>query len=230
MKIAVISSTVFSLPVNGYAGLEHLACQIAVGLAAKGHQVAVMAPDGSQVPGCSVVPFGPVGRINEQTAYGVYWKLLPNFDVVIDHSWLKSSYLLKGEGRLPAPVLAVMHAPVATMYQSLPPNVPKPCFVCISKDQAAHFEALFSRSARVAYNGVDGNWYRSTGARRTDRYLFLARLSTIKGPDLAIEACKRAGVGLDVVGDLTITGEPEFAAKIKAMCDGEQIRLIGNQT
>lgn len=220
MKICVISATVFKVPVAGYSGLEHLAWLIAKGLAAKGHTVSLVAPDESTCPGVEIIPIGPEGQVMEHQAYDKYWQMLPNFDVIIDHSWQKHAYTLKGEGRLKAPVLGVCHAPVNTMFESMPPDVDKPCFVCISKDQAAHFQALFSREARVAYNGVDMDYYKPLGTPRSDRFLFLARFSTIKGPHLAIEACRAAGVGLDLVGDTSITQEPEYLAKCKAMCDG----------
>lgn len=246
MRICVISSTVFACPPPGYSGLEQLAWQQAEGLAKKGHLVALIAPDGSKCDHASVIPTGPPGGWGEQQAYGgfkyktgrkgkdaqgreveeeitvpPYWPELHKFDAIIDHSWNKWSYMLKAEGKLKAPVLGVCHAPVNTMYSSLPP-VEKPCFVCISKDQAAHFEALFSpATAKVAYNGIDLDFYKPIeGVKRGGRFLFLARFSTIKGPDLAIQACRQAGVGLDLVGDTSITNEPEFLAECKRMCDG----------
>lgn len=210
MKVCVVSSTVFAVPLNGYGGLEYIAWQQAEGLAAKGHEVSLIAPEGSRCDKATVIPCGPPGAWDERRAFQHYHEVLPKFDVIIDHSWNKWAYIAKAEGRLPAPVLGVTHAPVNTMYQSLPPGVDKPCFVCISQDQANHFEALFSHEARVCHNGIDLDFYRPMGVPRSGRFLFLARFSTIKGPDLAIEAARKAGVGLDLVGDTSITNEPDF--------------------
>lgn len=227
MKIAVLSTPIFTCPPTGYAGLELVAYQTAKGLAAKGHEVALFAPNGSRCEGCSIVPIGEAGRIDEHGAYQSYWKHLPNYQVVIDSSWQKWSYMLKAEGVLKAPILGVLHAPTNTMYQYLPP-VEKPCIVCISKDQASHFEGLHNRECRVVYNGCDSEYYRPIeGVERSDRYLFLARFSSIKGADLAIDACIAAGVGLDLVGDTTITNEPEYFEACKKKADGKQIRIIG---
>lgn len=226
MRICVISSTVFSVPLLNYGGLEQIAYQQAKGLAALGHEVSLVAPQGSYCPNVTVIPTGPPGHWDEKTAYGGYWQELLKFDAIIDHSWCKWSYVLKMEGRLQAPVLGAMHAPVNSMYQSLP-QLEKPCFVCISKDQANHFEALYSKPAKVCYNGVDLDFYKPTGVPRTNRFLFLARFSSIKGADLAIDACKAAGVGLDLIGDTTITNEPDYFNQCKAKCDGQQIRMVG---
>lgn len=230
MKICVISTPVFKIPVSGYSGLEHLAWQIGAGLAVKGHEVFVVAPEGSSCPGCTIIPNGPAGTWDESKAYQQYWQHLISMDAIIDHSWQKWSLVLKAEGVLKAPVLSVCHAPVNTMYQSLPP-IEKPCFVCISEDQRMHFEALFGRDARSCLNGVDSSFYSPiSGIARTNRYLFLARFSSIKAPDLAIEVCKKAGVGLDLIGDTSITNEPEYLRKVKSMTDGSQIKIVGPAT
>ena len=252
MKICVISSTVFKVPVVGYAGLEHLAWQQAKGLAERGHQVTLIAPDGSSCPGVTVVPTGPPGRWGEKESYGgftyatgvkiknekgeeadqtvtvpPYWPELLKHQIIADHSWSKFSSLLKMEGRLKAPILGVMHAPVNTMYQTLPPEKII-SFVCISNDQADHFRALFNRECRVVYNGIDTDWYKPIeGIKRSDRFLFLARFSRIKGPDLAIDVCRATNSNLDMVGDTQITGEPDYLEFCKKKTDGKQIKFVG---
>lgn len=226
MKIAVISTPIFRLPISGYGGLEILAWQQAAGLAAKGHEVFLFCPDGSTCPGVTIVPFGAERTVSEKDAYSRYWQQLAGMDAIIDNTWEKWCYLGAQEGWLKAPILGVMHAPVNTMYSTLPP-VEKPCIVCISEDQRQHFEALFGREARTCRNGIDLDFYKPLDVPRTDRFLFLARFSSVKGPDIGIEACKAADVGLDLVGDTSITNEPELFAKCNAMADGKQIRIIG---
>lgn len=228
MRIAVINSTVFATPLAGYGGLEHLAWQQAEGLARKGHDVTLFGADGTRCDHARVFTFGPPGgQTSEEQAYSRYWPELLKQDVVICHDWQKWAYSLKAEGRLKAPVLAWLHAPVNTMMQSLPP-VEKPCFVCISDDQKNHFEALFAPAqARCCHNGVDVEHYRPLGLKRSGRFLFLARFSRIKGASLAIDACLQAGAGLDLVGDTTITNEPEYFEECRSKCDGKQIRMVG---
>jgi glycosyltransferase involved in cell wall biosynthesis len=256
MKITVVSSTIFPSPPPGYSGLEAIAYHCANGLGARGHQVTLIAPDGSHCPNATVVQTGPPGQHGEEEAYGggpehrqkqgdkevvvrrklePFWPLLKDAEVVIDHSWMKWAYQAKAEGVTKAPVLGVLHAPVKTMYGSWPPSFPgigvveKACAVCISEDQARQFREVHDPcDARVAYNGVDTDFYRPIeGVKRTNRFLFLARFSTIKGPLLAIEACRKAGMGLDLVGDTSITQEPDYFQKCKSLCDGGQIRMVG---
>lgn len=226
MKIGVVSAQAFACPPPGYSGLEMIAYQCAKGLAERGNKVVLFAPEGSQCPGCEIVPTGPPGQWDEKRAYSTYWKRLADLDAVIDHSWQKWAAVGRQEGWLKAPVLAVCHAPVGPdewnprggMFEQLPPKGAL-SFVCISQDQATVFEARHGRQARVCHNGIDMDFYKPMGLKRSNRFLFLARFSTIKGPDLAIQACQLAGVGLDLVGDTSITNEPEYFAECKAMCD-----------
>ncbi len=245
MRVVVVSSTIFPCPPVGYAGLEMVAYQCAQGLARKGHTVLLVAPDGSSCEGVTIVPTGVPGQHDERMAFGGYpehkegevvkrrahqgyWQVLKDADAVIDHSWSKWAYTLKGEGNLKAPVLGVMHAPVKTMYGSLPPNVEKPCWVCISEDQARQCREIHdSVGARVCYNGIDLEFYKPLGIPRTDRFLFLARFSSIKSPHISQEVCIRCSVGLDLVGDTSITQEPEYFQQCKVRCDGKQIRMVG---
>lgn len=250
MRICVISSSIFSVPISGYGGLEAIAWHCAKGLAAKGHQVSLIAPLGSSCPGVDVIQCLPPGGFSEEAAYGGctfktntgeevkwpgYWQRFllsdgkPAFDVVVDHSWQKWAYMLMAEGRLKGcAILGVMHAPVNTMYSSLPP-VEHPRMVCISDDQKAHFDALHSpRTARVVKNGIDLDFYRSIQTPRSKRFLFLARFSSIKGPDISIRSCNSVGAELDLVGDTTITSEPDYYNQCVSMCDGKRIKVIGN--
>ena len=258
MKIMVISSQVFAIPIHGYGGLEILAWQQAKGLIERGHQVMLAAPDGSHLDGATMWHTGPPGMISEQESYGGcgekrlpngmitrkgdgYWPLLLQQDVIICHNWNFWPLALKQEGRLKSPVLCWCHAPVNTMFEKLP-SIEKPCFVCISEDQKNYFEALFSPAkARVCYNGIScDSYYKPLNIPRSNRFLFLARFSTVKSPHLVIEACLKAGAGLDLIGDTSITNEPEYYEKCKRMSmetspgwdkdKGQQIRILGGKT
>jgi glycosyltransferase involved in cell wall biosynthesis len=215
LKICVISTTVLHCPPKGYSGLEMIAWQVAEGLKSKGHDVTLVAPRGSTTS-CTLHET-TLGEPERVACLGGYAPKLNQFDVIIDHSWEKWSYILKMQGQLPCPILGVLHAPVETMYQTLP-LVPLPCFVCISKDQSENANFHLKCQTRVAYNGVDVNFYQNKSEKRSNRYLFLARISTIKGPQIAVDVATKCSVGLDLVGDDRITGEPDLLTYVKQRC------------
>ena len=205
MKICIISTTVIVCPPRGYSGLEMITYLQATGLANKGHKVLLIAPIGSVVPS-NVELHGTTLFESEKQAYSGYWHRLTDYDVIIDSSWEKWSYILKMEGKLKAPILGVCHAPVHTMYKT-PPPVPKPCMVAISKDQGQAVKETWNIESRVAYNGVDVDFYKPNGQSRTNRCLFLARMSVIKGPHIAVEIAKKCNVQVTVLlAMLPLTG------------------------
>ena len=230
MRIGVVSAQVFICPPPGYSGLEMIAWQCAKELAVRGHKVALFAPEGSHCPGAVVIPTGKPGQWDERAAFVNTHQELLKADAIIDHSWSKFSYSLKMDGRFKGPVLGVCHAPVDTMYKTLPP-VDKTCMVTISKDQAAALDGLFGAGkARHCWNGIDLDFYKPvSGMKRVKRMLFLARFSTIKGPDLALDACKAVEAGLDMVGDASITNEPELFKKCFDICAANPVmfRMVG---
>jgi glycosyltransferase involved in cell wall biosynthesis len=205
-----------------------LAYQQAEGLAKRGHHVLLVAPKESKPPP-GVVLHGTTLGEEEARAYSGYWKRLPNYDAIIDNSWQKWSYALKAEGRLKSPILGVLHAPVHTMYQA-PPPVEKPCLVAISKDQAIAVAEVLDCEAQVCYNGIDSDFYQNHFHKeRNSRYLFLARMSTIKGPHIAVELAQKLKFGLDLVGDDLFTTEPQYRDRLKA-ASVNGISYIGPQT
>lgn len=216
MRVCIISTTIMTVPPPGYSGLEQLCYQQAAGLARRGHSVMLVAPNGSKPPE-GVELHGTTLGESEQQAYSGYWQKLPNFDVILDSTWAKWSYILKAEGKLKAPILGIIHAPCDTMYNT-PPPVPLPCIVAISKDQAFHVGERWGVPARVAYNGVDLDFYKAIpGIQKNGRYLFLARFSKIKGPHIAVDIARKLRFGLDLVGDDTLTQEPDYVQRIRAL-------------
>lgn len=216
MKICVISTTVLSCPPPGYSGLEMIAWQQASELAKLGHEVLLIAPQGSTPPN-GVELHQTTLREPEGQAYSGYWNRLLEYDAIIDNSWEKWSYILKMEGRLKAPVLGVIHAPAHTMYGKAPP-IATPCIVSISDDQGVAASECWGVSTRTAYNGIDLDFYRQTNADRLQTLLFLARISSIKGPHIAIDVATKCKMPLDVVGDDTLTQEPQYRLQVYERC------------
>jgi glycosyltransferase involved in cell wall biosynthesis len=247
MRILVVNTCIFPVPLTNYGGLEAIAWWCAKGLAERGHDVSMIAAQGSICPGVNVIEALPPGHGDERAAYGGctyrnangedvqwsgYWQKLIEMEsagggVCIDHSWNKYSALLRMEGRIPrVPILAVLHAPVNTMINSVPPEGVA-SFICISDDQKQNFEALFSpRKARRCYNGIDLDFYKPLDVPRSNRLLFLARFSTIKGASIALEVCREADVEIDLIGDRQITGEPAYYNYCCSLADGVKRKVI----
>ena len=221
MKICVISTTIWPIPLKAYGGLEQIAYWCAEGLAKPGNEVLLVAPLGS-VPPPGVELHGTTQRESEQQAFSGYRDRLKNYDVIVDHSWEKWSYTAQMDGSLKSPIVGVCHAPIETMYVK-PPPLEKPCLVGISKDHTRRIQRHLGVQCRTVYNGVDLDFYRRMPKekKRNGRYLFMGRMSTIKGPHVAVEIAQKMKVSLDVVGDDKFSNEPQYTKRVKDGCTGE---------
>ena len=95
-------------------------------------------------------------------------------------------------------------------------------FVAISRTVQARIRECYGRDSVVIYPPVDTEFYTPSGERREDFYLVVSALAPYKRFDLAIEACRRLGKKLVVIGS------GQDAAKLKATA-GPGIEFLGWQ-
>jgi glycosyltransferase involved in cell wall biosynthesis len=162
------------LPVAGYGGQERVVVWLARGLAELGHKVTVVAPAGTKIPEASVIPvrFKP----------GLNIAAITPCDADILHYHFPVSY----SPGLPS---------VWTLHGNLKPGeVVPPTTICVSANHA-------ERHGGTAYvhNGIDPAEF-VYRANKSDYDLFLGRLHSVKGYQLAIEGARRTRRKLVVAG------------------------------
>jgi glycosyltransferase involved in cell wall biosynthesis len=87
--------------------------------------------------------------------------------------------------------------------------------------------AMNRPNAKVIYPGIDTEPYRSQ-EERENWFLFLNRISSFKGADVAIRIAKNLGIKLKVAGhDGYFASDPSYVDMIRKECDGEQIVYLG---
>ena len=74
-------------------------------------------------------------------------------------------------------------------------------YVAISQHVAARIRRYYNRAASVVYPPVDTTFYRPSGSAPGPYFLIVSALVPYKRVDLAIEACRLAGVPLRIAGD-----------------------------
>src|SRR3990167_6557726 len=88
MKVLIISTNIFPIPLKGYGGLEQLTYELAEGLHSRGHSVAIVAPHESCMSDGIELISGPVNEPEEQTWLRYKQRLdAGEWDVVVDASW-----------------------------------------------------------------------------------------------------------------------------------------------
>lgn len=198
VRIAMVSTPFARVPPEGYGGTELVVDALRRALARAGHEVALFATGDSPAAGAPafferpVWPPDPWAELlhcraaAREIAQG-------RFDVVHSHA----TALLAFADELGAPVVhTIHHAPdrlLARYYAAAPAPAAR---VAISARQAA---LLSAPPDAVVHHGLDPAMYRRVGPGG-DFALFLGRLAWVKGPELAIEAARRAGLRAVVAG------------------------------
>lgn len=94
-------------------------------------------------------------------------------------------------------------------------------YVAISQYVAARIRRYYNRPAAIVYPPVDTEFFRPTGAPSGEYVLVVSALVPYKRLDLAIDACRRAGVPLKIVG-----AGPELAP-LRRLAEGGAVEFLG---
>ena len=208
MRIAEVAPASLTVPPQGYGGIELVVALLADGLADAGHDVTLFASGGSHTRARLISPLGEAPGIDNMEApievsHALEaYALSDEFDVIHDHTLLGPAVgaMLEGHPR----VVHTLHGPWTPTnrryYGMLDDRVD---LVAISRAQQAGNPDV--RYAGVVHNGIDLEPYPLT-KDKDDYLVFLGRSSPQKGPELAVEIAKRAGMPLKMAIKI---GEPE---------------------
>lgn len=222
LKILVISSTVFPVPVKGYSGLEMLCYEWAVEFQKAGHKVALVAPRGSTVPeGMELIPT-PL-MVDESQAYPLYKERLGEFDVIMDNSWLWYTVIAQIEaGDKQLPVIHIYHSDPDFLPN--PPPIKYPCLVGLSKDHARRIKEKWQFEVRHNYNGIPLDFYHfNPSVQRNGRWLLCARFTPEKMPLETIRLARKCNIPLDLYGNTSIIRDQNYLNQCMAECDATNV-------
>lgn len=79
------------------------------------------------------------------------------------------------------------------------------------------------------HHGIDLNIFHNSGAPKTDRFLFVGRISPEKNLEVAISAVKKAGAKLDIVGKIAAKNQ-QYWDSLQHFIDGDKIRYLGQKS
>ena len=226
MKLLVISTNVFPIPLQGYGGLEQLVYVWACEFQKAGHQVSVVAPQGSQLPEGMELIATTLGEA-EEASWGRYKDRLMkgDWDAVMDNSWQWYSILSQMEADRQLPIIHCYHSDPHNL--GAPPPIAKPCLVAFSNAQAEVMGRRWSHMVKVVYHGIDTSFYTpDPQVQRGNRYLFLARYTPEKGFLEIAHLARKCGVGLDCFGDTTIVSDQDYVRRCFEESDVRQIRVM----
>ena len=223
MKIVLISSGALPVPPVGYGGLEQVVYDLAAELV-KEHEVHIIAPTESKLPeGCNLIDCGPCSSNARQWEFDAFQKYQGMFSstefkdaIWHDHTWRKFIYIAKAN--IPSlNVMSTLHGMLP--YQS-PPPVSRPSICGISKHHADTISAGLGIPTRFVYNGIDLEKYPyNPGEARTNRFLFLARITPFKGTHTFVDLMRSLQLEGDVIGDDQMVEDKAYVERIIQACN-----------
>ncbi|HXS44328.1 MAG TPA: glycosyltransferase family 4 protein [Solirubrobacteraceae bacterium] len=236
LRIAVLAPPWIEVPAPAYGGIEEVVRLEVDGLVARGHDVTLFAPPGSDTPARAAAPLSDthpdeiercVWEVDHVArAFDAIDQELPGgrrFDVVHDHCGFAG---LAFADRLRTPLVHTMHGPLdeATLpfYAT---HAPKGTVVAISHAQLDGAPPALE-GAPVVHNPLAfAEWKLETDPG--EHVLWIGRMNPVKGPHRAIAAAREAGVPLVLAGPVQPGQERFFAAEVEPHVDGEAVHYVG---
>ena len=227
MRIALTADPELPVPPRQYGGIERIVDFLARGLERRGHEVTLFAHPGSASAGRLIAWPGARSDSAADTARNALTlaREAGAFDVV--HSFSRIAYML--------PILASPTPKLMTYQREISPRSVRLghllsggslWFSAISRQMMAHVSHI--GAWRMVYNGAPLDRYDFRADPGPDAPLvFLGRVEAIKGPHLAIEIARRAGLPLVIAGNVPPEHQAWFDAQVKPHLDGEQVRYVG---
>ncbi len=229
MRIALIGPPFIAIPPKRYGGTELFIANLATGLFARGHDVTVYGNGES--------------RLRCPVKWRYPWAEWPLDDPVrpglknADHTaWAmrdaaSSADVIHLNDIVGAPFTHFVDIPtVLTLHHPHEPALSEQYARYPDIDYVAIGEWLARREQmpklHIVHHGIPIDSY-TFSSKKSEYVAFLGRMAPCKGPHLAIEAAKRAGVRLKLAGEVQPAFREYWEMEVLPLIDGEQTEYIG---
>jgi glycosyltransferase involved in cell wall biosynthesis len=233
MKIAQLAPLWERVPPPAYGGTELVVSLLTDELVRRGHEVTLFATGDSQTlahlePGCEaalrtqgILP--PQYAVYEQMQLSKIFQQAGEFDLIhshMDYAALPYASLSK------TPVVHTIHGIFIPLIEKIFAQHRNQNFISISDSQRR--TDLELNYVATVYNAIATDSFQFYATPDEPPYLaFLGRMSVEKGPHLAIEIAKRAGLSLKMAGKIDFENKDFFEREVKSHIDGKQIEFLG---
>ncbi len=230
LRIAMVVPPWLSVPPPGYGGLEQVVAGLVDALVDRGHAVTLLgAGDGHRTAadflamldelqydrlGESLPELAHLARVNHLLS-------VADFDLVHDHTTVGPLVA----GRREVPTVATVHGNPVGEYGTVLSDTDRGVgLVAISHAQ----RRLNSRLPWVGtvHNAMETDLFPRKSEPSHGPVLWLARFSPDKGPDLAISACRAAGLPLVLAGKCTEPAELNYYDEVVRPLLGSDVTVV----
>jgi glycosyltransferase involved in cell wall biosynthesis len=229
MRIALVAPPFIAVPPANYGGTELFIAMLARGLHARGHDVIVYANGQSHLP-CRVRwryprtdwPLGDLERAALKNADHTAWAVddaSRRTDVIHLNDVVGVPFTRFVDRRF----VLTLHHPHEPSLSEQYVRYPEIEYVAIGA-WLARREPM--TRLHVVHHGIPVGDY-DFSAQKDDYVAFLGRMAPCKGPHLAIEAAKHAGMRLKIAGEVQPIYREYWEHRVLPLIDGRQIEYVG---
>jgi glycosyltransferase involved in cell wall biosynthesis len=229
MHIGLVAPPFIEVPPVRYGGTELFVAHLAEGLEDRGHEVTVYANGESRPSGRlkwryahSEWPVADLIRCQLKNADHLAWAIA-DADTNVDVIHLNDVTALPFIHLINVPQVMTLHHPHEPALSEQCARYPGVAYAAISAFQASR-EPMPDIS--VIPHGLCLEKY-AFEPTKDDYLLFLGRMAPCKGPDLAIEAARQAGLRLKLAGEIQPLFEDYWAEKVVPLLDGVTAEYVG---
>jgi glycosyltransferase involved in cell wall biosynthesis len=228
MNIAHVIPYSVTFPLHGHNGRYEWVRQLAVIQAKQGHLVTIYGNPNSIIEGvqCAGIkePFRSRRDNNVETFRLAF---LNNHDIY--HSHFDDLHYEIG-GETTKPIVYTQHWwPKEKMLNSTSTyNTPNVWAVPPTKYMQEFDIQSGIQTKGSIYHGIDLSTFKPAEVEKSDRLLFVGRISPEKNLEIALTATIKAGARLDIVGKVAPKNQ-EYWQSLQHLIDGENIRYIGQK-
>ncbi|MGC5309524.1 glycosyltransferase family 4 protein [Micromonospora zamorensis] len=222
-----------SVPPPGYGGLEQVVAALVDALCGQGHEVTLFGAGddhGTAAHGfVSTIPEVQYERLGESLPELAHLARVnrlitaADFDVIHDHTTIGPLVA----GRRAVPTVATVHGNPVGEYGDVLSDIDSGvALVAISHAQRRLNTGL--PWAGTVHNALDIRGFPHKTRPGTGPVLWLARFSPDKGPEVAIQACREAGVPLLLAGKCNEPAERRYYEQVVAPLVDENVTVVLN--
>ncbi|HKT68874.1 MAG TPA: glycosyltransferase family 4 protein [Terriglobales bacterium] len=229
MRVAIVAPPFISVPPRRYGGTELFIAQLAAGLEKAGLDVVVYA-NGESSAGTETRWLFPKAQ------WPIKGEVYDNLKDLNHTTWAVKDaartcdliHINNAPGLICSrfinrPFVYTVHHPHIPELSDFYGYFPEVNYVTISDFQRRQ-EAM--PHLQTIHHGLDLAQYQYC-EKKQDYLAFLGRIAPIKGPHLAIQAAKKAGISLKIAGEIQPMFRNYFEAEIRPHVDGNFIEYIG---
>jgi len=230
VRIALISPPFIEVPPKRYGGTELFIANLACELDRRGHEVIVYGNGESRLP-CEVRwrydtsewptndPVRSMLKNIDHTAWAVRDAVLTSVDVL----HLNDIAGVPFKMFVDTPAVLTIHHPHEPALSEQYERYPDVHYVTIARWLAAREQMP---RVHMVYHGIPVDDYIYSD-RKGDYVAFLGRMVPCKGPHLAIEAARAAGVPLKLAGEIQPQFRDYWDEQVRPRIDGREVEYLG---